>query len=53
MGGGAVALEAAMRLSSAMPVIGHIVNDEFLLELRSVPERDDAAFANAVGVALS
>jgi hypothetical protein len=29
------------------------VNDELLLELRSVPEHDDVAFANAVGAALS
>ena len=53
MSGDAVSLEKALRLSSATPVIGHIVNDELLLDLRSVPERDDAAFANAVGAALS
>lgn len=53
MGGDAVALEAALRLSSMTPVIGHIVNGELLLEMRSVPERDDAAFVSAVGAALS
>jgi L-seryl-tRNA(Ser) seleniumtransferase len=52
MGGDAVRMESALRLSSAMPVIGHIVNDELLLEMRSVPERDDPAFIAAVEAAL-
>jgi L-seryl-tRNA(Ser) seleniumtransferase len=53
VGKDAIAVEQALRLSSTTPVIGHIVNDELLLELRSVPEHDDVAFANAVGAALS
>ncbi|HEU4878692.1 MAG TPA: L-seryl-tRNA(Sec) selenium transferase [Gemmatimonadaceae bacterium] len=53
IGGNAVKLEEALRLSPNSPVIGRIADDELMLDLRSVPERDDAAFADAVGAALS
>ena len=39
--------------SADVPVIGHITNGRLLLDLRSVPARDDIGFASAVITALS
>jgi L-seryl-tRNA(Ser) seleniumtransferase len=41
--GGAVRLEAAARAAST-PIIGRIADDRFLLDLRTILPRDDAAF---------
>lgn len=50
--GDAAILEARLRCA-AHPVIGRIESDRLLLDLRSVPETDDAALADAVVAALS
>ena len=50
--GDADATERRLR-AGRMPVIGRVANDAVLLDLRSVPERDDAAFGDAVAAALS
>lgn len=50
--GDAVAMEAALRRSEH-PVIGRIEDGRLLLDLRSVPENDDASLASAVLAALA
>ncbi len=55
----AVALEGPARELDArlragrIPVIGRIVDDELLLDVRSVPDRDDASLLEAVREALA
>jgi L-seryl-tRNA(Ser) seleniumtransferase len=54
LGSGAEATTREKKLRSGkIPVIGRITDGELLLDLRSVPPRDDAAFAAAVVEALS
>jgi L-seryl-tRNA(Ser) seleniumtransferase len=50
--GDAATTERALRLG-LIPVIGRIAGDMLLLDLRSVPERDDTALTAAIGAALS
>lgn len=45
--GNAVRIEHALRMG-AVPVIGRIRNHRLLLDMRTVPERSDAAFVRAV-----
>jgi len=45
-------IEERLRLADS-PVIGRITEGRLLLDLRSVPERDDAAFASAIEKALA
>lgn len=49
--GDATSIEARLR-AAARPVIGRILDGRVLLDLRSVPESDDAALAEAVMAAL-
>jgi L-seryl-tRNA(Ser) seleniumtransferase len=50
--GDAVALERALRAGDP-PVVGRIAEGRLLLDLRSVPARDDPALADAVARALA
>ena len=50
--GNANEIESTLR-GADQPVIGRISDGAFLLDLRSVPARDDAPFADAVVKALA
>ena len=50
--GDAVALESAARGAST-PIIGRIADDRFLLDVRTIPSRDEAAFASTLVRALA
>lgn len=50
--GNPATVERTLR-SADVPIIGYITDGRLLLDLRSVPLRDDAAFASAVVAALS
>jgi L-seryl-tRNA(Ser) seleniumtransferase len=52
IGGDAEALESRLRAQPA-PVIGRIMDGQFLLDLRSVPPSDDTALADALARALA
>jgi L-seryl-tRNA(Ser) seleniumtransferase len=51
LSGNATELEARLRCAE-LPVIGRISDGGFLLDLRSVPKRDDASLGDAVVKAL-
>jgi L-seryl-tRNA(Ser) seleniumtransferase len=52
LGGEPQDIERRLRLAD-MPVIGRIAEGRLLLDMRSVPERDDAAFTSAIKRALA